>query len=220
MEPFPNTAEFLVKTKENNYDLFTVPMAVAIRSKTLYDIIEDSYINVPTESRIPIALPANVDADTFEKFIIYACATSTEDKIKELKGYNNFENPSFDPQQGVVRCLTDYKYGHSIEDNSVYRKCVSEKKIMECHAKIKLNVLDQDNPNQTQRMQNLIDLIILANYLDVPDLLDTIATEIANLIKGKTTEELRVLFNVPNDWAEGEEEAKRKELEDILGAIN
>ena len=61
--------------------------------------------------------------------------------------------------------------------------------------------------------EQLFALVMAANYLDIKALLDVSAQSIANLIKGKTTEEIRQLFNIENDWTPEEEEQVRREHE-------
>ena len=52
-----------------------------------------------------------------------------------------------------------------------------------------------------------------ANYLDIKGLLDVTCKTVANMIKGKTPEEIRKTFNIKNDFTAGEEEQVRKENE-------
>lgn len=59
----------------------------------------------------------------------------------------------------------------------------------------------------------LFDLIMAANYLDIKGLLKVTSKTVANMIKGKTPEEIRLTFNIKNDFAPGEEEQVRLENE-------
>jgi len=62
-------------------------------------------------------------------------------------------------------------------------------------------------------LPSLFDLILAANYLDIKMLMDVSCQTVANKIIGKTTEELRQIFNIVNDFTPEEEEQVRKDHE-------
>lgn len=62
----------------------------------------------------------------------------------------------------------------------------------------------QRQTNDTEAL-NLETLLQAANYLDIKGLLDVTCKTVANMIKGKTPEEIRKTFNIKNDFTEEEE---------------
>ena len=59
----------------------------------------------------------------------------------------------------------------------------------------------------------LFELILAANYLNIKGLKDVTCGTVANMIKGKTPEEIRKIFNIKNCFTPSEEEQVGKENE-------
>ena len=72
-----------------------------------------------------------------------------------------------------------------------------------------LKVWDADFVKVDQN--TLFDLILAANYLNIKSLLDLTCQTVADMIKGKTPEEIRKTFNIKNDFTPEEEEEVRRE---------
>lgn len=79
--------------------------------------------------------------------------------------------------------------------------------------KSKNELSEWDNKFCEMPQEELFELILAANYLDIKSLLDTTCKAVANMIKGKTPEEIRKTFNIKNDFTPEEEEKVRKENE-------
>ncbi|KAE9596566.1 hypothetical protein Lal_00007637 [Lupinus albus] len=57
----------------------------------------------------------------------------------------------------------------------------------------------------------LLDLIMAANYLNIKKLLDRTCQAVADMIKGKSPEEIRKILNIQNDFSPEEEQEIRRE---------
>ena len=71
------------------------------------------------------------------------------------------------------------------------------------------NVWDKEFVKVDDEM--LFNLILAANYLDIKALLDLTCKTVADEIKGKTPEEIRIRFNIKNDFTPEEEEEVKRE---------
>uniref|UniRef100_A0A7S4M6B2 S-phase kinase-associated protein 1 n=2 Tax=Odontella aurita TaxID=265563 RepID=A0A7S4M6B2_9STRA len=57
----------------------------------------------------------------------------------------------------------------------------------------------------------LFELVTAANFMDIKPLLDLTCFAVAVMIKGKTAEDIRKIFNISNDFSPEEEAAVREE---------
>ena len=84
----------------------------------------------------------------------------------------------------LIKVIEYCKYHHKAESESLPE---DEK-----------NVWDKDFVKVDD--ETLFNLILAANYLDIKPLLDLTCKTVADEIKGKTPEEIRVRFNIKNDF--------------------
>jgi S-phase kinase-associated protein 1 len=82
--------------------------------------------------------------------------------------------------------------------------------------------MDQSNVNQNEitpwendfcniKQEQLFNIILAANYLNIKKLVKLACKVVANMIMGKTPDEIRKTFNIKNDFTPEEEEEIRKE---------
>lgn len=57
----------------------------------------------------------------------------------------------------------------------------------------------------------IFDVILAANYMDIQPLLDLACAKVASMLRGKTPEQIRVDFDIVNDFTPEEEERIREE---------
>jgi len=87
----------------------------------------------------------------------------------------------------------------------------ANKKIDDKPAKTEDDIKTWDTEFVRVDQGTLFDLILAANYLNIKGLLDLTCQTVANMIKGKTPEEIRKTFNIKNDFTPEEEEEVRRE---------
>lgn len=75
------------------------------------------------------------------------------------------------------------------------------------------NIDEWDQKYMDVDQETLFDIILAANYLDIKQLLDTGCKTVANMIKGKSADEIRRTFNITNDFTPEEEAQIKKENE-------
>jgi len=72
-------------------------------------------------------------------------------------------------------------------------------------------IIPWDKEFCTVDQATLFELILAANYLDIKPLLDLTCLTVANMLRGKSAEDIRKQFNIKNDFTPEEEEKIRKD---------
>jgi len=76
----------------------------------------------------------------------------------------------------------------------------------------KLTAVPEPSLMVTSGFQDVVfELMLVANFLNIPSLLDLMCAVVATLIKGKTPEQIRETFSIENNFTPEEEEAVRQE---------
>lgn len=131
--------------------------------------------------------------------------------------------------RGSSRCKPDHMYADAEDDEEVPLPNVKAKilsKVIEFCSKHKSHPQTSTDGKPTAADEELdkwdkefvkvdqgtlFELILAANYLNIKELLDLTCLTVANMIKGKTPEEIRKTFNIVNDFTPEEEEQVRRE---------
>lgn len=68
-------------------------------------------------------------------------------------------------------------------------------------------------------LSTIFELLMTSNYLNIKGLMEVVCKTIANMIKGKTPEEIRKTFNIVNDFLINDDEPvpKKRRLDDAFG---
>ena len=130
--------------------------------------------------------------------------TESAQKSHLLKGLIT----DFNSQQEPIQ-LPDIKYDilKKVVEYLTYYKDKVPKDIPKPMPSANLSeVIDEWDVNFINNIEldNVFDLINAANYMDIPSLLDLSCAKIASLMKGKTAQEIRTMFNIECDLTDEE----------------
>jgi S-phase kinase-associated protein 1 len=90
-------------------------------------------------------------------------------------------------------------------------KKMSAKEKEEAEQKKKREISPWDKEYADVDQPTIFQLMVAANYLDIKPLLELTCKTVANMINGKTPDEIRALFNIKNDLTPEDEEQLRAE---------
>jgi S-phase kinase-associated protein 1 len=142
---------------------------------------------------------------------------SSDDEMFEVEEAVAFES------QAVKNMIEDTGMDHPIPLPNVSSKTLA-KVIEYCKYHVDNQKASDDKPATSEDeikawdldfvkvdQATLFNLILAANYLNIKNLLDLTCQTVADMIKGKTPEEIRKTFNIKNDFTPEEEDEVRRE---------
>jgi S-phase kinase-associated protein 1 len=165
----------------------------ALMMLTLKNMLDD----MPEDSDEPIPIP-NIKKMIFDKVLEYCEYHVNDEPMKP-------EDAEKDKHSSIV----------GEWDNELFSEANLAKYRLGLEGKTdeEIAAIDEFELKVEHGQPLLFELILAANYLDIKTMLDTTCKVVANLIKGKTPEQIRKYFKIENDFTPEEEEQIRKENE-------
>ncbi|XP_027185796.1 SKP1-like protein 1B [Coffea eugenioides] len=142
---------------------------------------------------------------------------------------NSSDGETFEVEESVI--LQSQTIKHMIEDDCANSAIplpnvtgtILSKVLEYCKQHVKPNDGEESSKDEVESLKSfdaefvkvdqktLFDIILAANYLDIKGLLVLTCQTVANMMKGKTPEEIRKTFHIKNDYTPEEEEEVRRE---------
>lgn len=141
------------------------------------------------------------DGETFQVEEKVAIQSQTIKNFVEDCGDDSGNFPLPNVRTPVLAKVVEYLKQHVNDDNALADPAVSKNE--------DLDKFDQEFVKVDQDM--LFDILLAANYLNVEKLLNLLCKTVADMMRGKDTEQIRQTFNIKNDYTPEEEEEVRWE---------
>lgn len=186
----------MIKLQSSDGEVFDVNVEIAKCSVTIKTMLEDLGMDDDEEEVVPLP---NVNSAILRKVIQWA--TYHKDDPPPPEDDENKEKRTDDISSWDADFLKVIKFVQNCFVFSLLKFVLKQFTDL-CSSFV--SQVDQGT---------LFELILAANYLDIKGLLDVTCKMVANMIKGKTPEEIRKTFNIKNDFTATEEEQVRKENE-------
>ncbi|KAH0919251.1 hypothetical protein HID58_026911 [Brassica napus] len=194
--------------KSSDGESFEVDEAVALESQTIAHMVEDDCV----DNGVPLP---NVTSKILAKVIEYCKkhvdAAASKSEAVDGGGSSDDDLKAWDAEFMKIDQATLFELilGSYGIDRDLNRRFV------DCY-----RVVDFEIRVSFSRIVSFKDWIFreigivrfrAANYLNIKNLLDLTCQTVADMIKGKTPEEIRTTFNIKNDFSPEEEEEVRRE---------
>ena len=137
-----------------------------------------------------------------QKFEISAKAAMRSQIMKESIMGNNQEEIEFNANNiegDILKKIVEYLEHYENEEPKEIERPLPSLNFKECVDEWDYNFIDVD-------INTIFKIINASNYLNIPPLLELSSAKMASIIKGKTTEEVRQLFGIQNEFTPEEEQ--------------
>lgn len=206
-----------MKLKSKQEEIFEVEKEVACRSITVKNMVDDTGMDVPVplpmvDSKILVCGAARTCPDHPAGLLSCRRLAMARVRTRALGRGRGWDPPG---SRGHFACVAWARASSSHPPHPVLQIKVIE--YCKYHHKAEQESLPDDEKNVWDKDfvkvddETLFNLILAANYLDIKTLLDLTCKTVADEIKGKTPEEIRIRFNIKNDFTPEEEEEVKRE---------
>ena len=213
-KPTPNPKfNYIIKVESNDNQIF-VTRTLGQFSVTLQNMLEDLKEVDDEEEENLVPVP-NVEGKILKKVIDYCDHYGLHSDEPEGDKKIVDEKSDDDEDDDDKKKDKDKEDDESDSDSDDVVEG-EDKSDTESDTEINSNALKIDPWDKEfckVEQEDLFKLILAANFLDIKPLLELGCKTVANMIRGKTPDEIRKTFNIKNDFTPEEEEQIRKENE-------
>ena len=137
-----------------------------------------------------------------EQFELSAKAAKRSQLVKDSIDESKEDTIEFTANKvkgNILKKVVEYLEHYKDEEPKEIEIPLPSPNFSECVDKWDFDFIDID-------LDTIFEIILAANYLDIKPLLELASAKVASLIKGKTTEEVRQLFGITNDFTPEEDQ--------------
>jgi len=141
-----------------------------------------------------------------EKMQISAKAAQRSQLVKGIiEDYpDDAEVPLNNVKSGILKKIKEYLEHYQDSDPKEIERPLASQNYQDCVEAWDFEFINIE-------LDTIFEIILAANYMDIKPLLELASSKIASIIKGKTPEEIRKIFNIQNDFTPEEEQQIRDE---------